>query len=197
MKPKVAVHKFASCDGCQLAFLTAGEDLLTLSSLVELVHFAEAGPVDPDAQVEIAFIEGSITTAHDIDRIKRIRSNSRYLITIGACATAGGLQALRNYAEAEQWAAAIYAQPEYISSLSTSTPIREHVKVDLELWGCPINTRQVMMVIRDLLFGVQPRIRQEKVCLDCKRQQQVCVMVTQGLPCMGPVTQTGCGAICP
>jgi sulfhydrogenase subunit delta len=197
MKPKVAVHKFASCDGCQLAFLNAGEELLTLSSLVELVHFAEAGAVAPDAQVDIAFIEGSITTAHDIDRIKRIRSNSHYLITIGACATAGGLQALRNYAQAEQWVSAIYAQPEYIESLSTSTPIRDHVKVDLELWGCPINTQQVLMVIRDLLFDVQPRIRQEKVCLDCKRQQQVCVMVTQGLACMGPVTQTGCGAICP
>ena len=104
---------------------------------------------------------------------------------------------MRNYAEAEQWVSAIYALPEYIESLSTSTPIREHVKVDLELWGCPINTRQVMMVIRDLLFDVQPRIRQEKVCLDCKRQQQVCVMITQGLACMGPVTQTGCGAICP
>ena len=197
MKPRVAVHKFASCDGCQLAFLNAGEDLLTLSSLVELVHFAEAGPVEPDAQVDIAFIEGSITTAHDIDRIKRIRDNSHYLITIGACATAGGLQALRNYTEAEQWVSAIYAQPEYIESLNTSTPIREHVIVDLELWGCPVNTRQVMMVVRDLLFDVQPRIRQEKVCLDCKRQQQVCVMVTQGLACMGPVTQTGCGAICP
>ena len=167
MKPKIAIHKFASCDGCQLAFLNAGEDLLTLSSLVELVHFAEAGPVEPDAQVDIAFIEGSITTAHDIDRITRIRDNSQYLITIGACATAGGLQALRNYAEAEQWVSAIYALPEYIESLSTSTPIREHVKVDLELWGCPINTRQVMTVIRDLLFDVQPRIRQEKVCLDC------------------------------
>lgn len=197
MKPKVAVHKFTSCDGCQLAFLNAGEALLTLSKLVEFVHFAEAGPVDPEAQVDIAFIEGSVSTAHDIERIQRIRHNSRYLITIGACATAGGLQALRNYTDAGQWTAAIYAQADYIDSLSTSTPIRDHVKVDLELWGCPINSHQVMRVIRDLLFDVQPHIAQEKVCLECKRRQQVCVMVTQGAPCMGPVTQTGCGAICP
>ena len=197
MKPRVAVHKFASCDGCQLAFLNAGEDLLSLAQQVELVHFAEAGPVNPDEQVDIAFIEGSITTPHDADRIERIRANSTYLVTIGACATAGGIQALRNYAEADKWISAIYAGPEYIQSLATSTPIREHVKVDLELWGCPVSSRQVFMVIRDLVSNIQPTIAHEKVCLECKRQQNVCVMVTRNEPCMGAVTQTGCGAICP
>jgi coenzyme F420-reducing hydrogenase gamma subunit len=197
IKPRVAVHKFASCDGCQLAFLNAGEELLNLATMVEFVHFAEAGPVDPDAKVDIAFIEGSITTPHDIDRINRIRTNSQQLITIGACATAGGIQALRNYADTEEWTDAVYAQPEYIQTLSTSTPIKEHVKVDFEIWGCPVNAHQVMLVIHDLLSGVTPHIRQEKVCLECKRQQNICVMVTQGTPCMGPVTQTGCGAICP
>jgi len=196
-KPRVAVHKFASCDGCQLAFLNAGEDLITLSSLVELVHFAEAGPVDPEASVDIAFIEGSITTPHDKDRIQRIRDSSRYLITIGACATSGGLQSLRNYVNGEKWLNAIYAQPEYIQTLSTSTPIKDHVNVDFELWGCPVNSRQVLHVVRDLLFGVIPALKQEKVCLECKRNQHICVMVTKGMPCMGPVTQTGCGAICP
>lgn len=197
MKPKIAVHKFASCDGCQLAFLNAGEDLLALSKLVDILHFAEAGPVNPDMQVDIAFIEGSITTPHDLDRIQRVRNNSKYLVTIGACATAGGLQALRNYVDSAQWVSAIYAQPEYIQSLTTSTPVKDHVKVDLELWGCPINSLQLLKVIRDLLFDVKPRIDAEKVCLECKRQQNICVMVTQGAPCMGPVTQTGCGAICP
>jgi len=197
MKPRVAVHKFASCDGCQLAFLNAGEDLLHLASLIHLVHFAEAGPVDPDAKVDIAFVEGSITTPHDLDRIQRIRDNSHYLITIGACATAGGLQALRNYASSEQWISEIYAKPEYIQALETSTAIREHVRVDFELWGCPINTKQLLIVIRDLLSNIQPHIREEKVCMECKRQNNVCVMVTRGIPCMGPVTQTGCGAICP
>jgi coenzyme F420-reducing hydrogenase gamma subunit len=197
MKPKVAIHKFSSCDGCQLAFLNAGEDLLTLSQLVDLVHFAEAGPLDPDARVDIAFIEGSITTPHDRDRIQRIRENSACLITIGACATAGGIQALRNYADADQWVSAIYAKPDFIQTLATSTPIRDHVRVDLELWGCPVSMQQVLLVIRDLLFAVRPRIPQEKVCLECKRRLQVCVLVAGGQPCMGPVTQTGCGAICP
>ena len=197
MKPKVAVHKFASCDGCQLAFLNAGEALLTLASLVDLVHFPEAGPVAPDIKVDSAFVEGSITTPEDLERLMRGRENSAYLITIGACATAGGLQALRNFAVAEDWMAAVYASPEYIQTLATSTPVREHVKVDLELWGCPVSGEQVLRAVRELLFGVVPQQEADKVCLECKRQQQVCVMVTRQLPCMGPVTRTGCGAICP
>ncbi|MGW8248834.1 MAG: NADH-quinone oxidoreductase subunit B family protein [Acidiferrobacterales bacterium] len=196
-RPKIAVHKFASCDGCQLAFLGMGEDLLTLSNLVDIVHFVEAGAVNPDVEVDIAFVEGSISTPDDLERIKAIRNHSRFLITIGACATAGGLQALRNFTDAKEWVAAIYAQPEYINSLDTATPIAAHVKVDLELWGCPVNGREVITAIRNLLSGVTPTIEQDKVCLECKRQNNVCVMVTRGLPCMGPVTRTGCGALCP
>lgn len=197
MKPKIAVHKFASCDGCQLAFLNAGEQLLSLAALVDITHFPEAGPVDEETKVDIAFVEGSITTPADENRIQRIRDNSRYLITIGACATAGGLQALRNFANTEEWVAAVYATPEYIQTLATSTPIRDHVKVDLELWGCPVNGQQVLRTVRDLLFGVTPKNEQDKVCMECKRQRHVCVMVSKGIPCMGPVTRTGCGAICP
>ena len=197
MKPKMAVHKFASCDGCQLAFLNAGEDLLLLAELVDVVHFPEAGPIDEEVNVDIAFVEGSITTPADKDRIQRIREKSQYLISIGACATAGGLQALRNFANVEEWVASVYATPEYIQILGTSTPISQHVKVDLELWGCPVNADQVLRVVRDLLSGVVPKKEVNKVCMECKRQRNVCVMVTKKMPCMGPVTRTGCGAICP
>lgn len=196
-KFKLAVHKFASCDGCQLAFLNAGPQLLQLAQLVEIVHFAEAGPVDPDAQVDIAFVEGSITTAEDVERIRRIRAKSRFLITIGACATAGGLQALRNLADAEQWVKEVYARPDYIRSLPTSTAIAEHVDVDFELWGCPVSMAQVMAAIRALLFGVAPVDDADKVCMECKRSLAVCVLVSRGEPCLGPVTRTGCGALCP
>ncbi len=196
-KPKVAVYKFSSCDGCQLAFLNAGEQLLALSELVDIVHFVEAGPTAPEERVDIAFVEGSITTEHDMERIQRVRENAQYLITIGACATAGGVQALRNLADGKEWINAIYASPEHISSLATSTPIAAHVKVDLELWGCPVNTRQVFAAVRALLFGVVPEVQRDSVCLECKRAGNVCVLVAQGLPCMGPVTQTGCGALCP
>jgi len=197
MKPRLAVHKFSSCDGCQLAFLNAGEALLTLSGLVEMVHFAEAGQVAPEAKADIAFVEGSITTPDDIERVRRVRAHSKYLITIGACATAGGVQALRNLADGQAWIAAVYASPQYISSLATSTPIAQHVKVDLELWGCPVNTAQVLAAVRALLFGVTPAVTRDSVCMQCKRAGNVCVLVTKGLPCMGPVTQTGCGALCP
>jgi len=196
-KPRLAVHKFSSCDGCQLAFLNAGEALLTLSELADIVHFAEAGPTAPEAHIDIAFVEGSIATPEDAERIKRIRDNSKYLITIGACATAGGVQALRNLVDGRQWLNAVYASPQYVNSLATSTPIADHVKVDLELWGCPVNTGQVLAAVRALLFGVVPVVSRDSVCMECKRDGNVCVLVAKGMACMGPVTQTGCGALCP
>ena len=196
-KPKVAVHKFSSCDGCQLAFLNLGEDLLTLSKLVEIVHFAEAGPVNEDMAVDIAFVEGSIATPDDLPRIERIRRNSRYLVSIGACATSGGIQALRNMANTGQWVAAIYASPETIHSLDESTAIARHVKVDFELWGCPVNRQQILTTVRALLSGVLPPLQHDSLCQQCKQQQATCVMVTKGVPCLGPVTRSGCGALCP
>ena len=197
MKPTVAVHKFSSCDGCQLAFLNLGEDLLTLAGLVDIRHFVEAGVADEDAAVDIAFVEGSVSTSADAQRLARIRANSRFLVTIGACATAGGIQALRNLHDAQAWTAAIYASPVYIDSLDTASPIRSLVKVDLELWGCPVNSRQVVAAVQQLLFGVAPLAQQDKLCLDCKRAGNPCVLVTRDEPCLGPVTHTGCGALCP
>lgn len=196
-KPRIAVHKFSSCDGCQLAFLNLGETLVQLADLVDIVHFAEAGPIASDAHVDVAFVEGSISTAHDLERIQQVRDNCTWLVTIGACATAGGVQALRGLAEAKVWVSEIYASPQYIDSLATSTPIADHVKVDLELWGCPVNSRQVLGALRALLSGVLPPDEDDKVCLECKRLQNVCVVVAKNLPCMGPVTRTGCGALCP
>ena len=197
MKPRVAVHKFSSCDGCQLAFLNAGEGLLQLTTLVEIVHFAEAGYVDEEAEVDIAFVEGSVSTPQELERIQMIRANSAMLITIGACATSGGLQALRNMHDAGEWIEGVYAQPEAIALMATSTPVSEHVKVDFELWGCPVNAAQVFAAVRSLLFGAVPTMEQEKVCLECKRRHNVCVMVARGEPCLGPVTHSGCGAVCP
>lgn len=196
-KPRLSVHKFTSCDGCQLAFLNAGENLLLLAELVEITHFTEAGFVDCETFCDIAFVEGSISTPEDMKRIQKIRQNSRFLITIGACATAGGIQALRNFADHDKWISAIYASPDHIHSLKTSTPISAHIKVDYELWGCPVNTTQVLAIIRSLLFQAKPRIKQESVCMECKRKGNVCVLVTKKMACMGPVTKSGCYALCP
>lgn len=155
--------------------------------------------MDPEAAVDIAFVEGSISTPEEAERIQAVRANSRFLVSIGACATSGGLQALRNFNAdgASGWTEAVYAQPGFINSLDTATPVAEHVRVDLELWGCPVNARQVFQAVRQLLFGVSPVVDKDKLCVECKRQQHVCVLVAKGIPCMGPVTHTGCGALCP
>jgi len=195
---RIAVHKFSSCDGCQLAFLNMGAGLLELAEQIEIVHFAEAGPVSELERVDVAFVEGSVVTAHDQTRIQAVRAHCDMLITIGACATSGGIQALKNLAhDAEQWPAELYAQPEYIDSLPTSTSIAEHVAVDFELWGCPINSEQVVAAVGSLLNGVKPQEDSDKLCLECKRQRHVCTLVAKGTPCLGPVTRNGCGALCP
>lgn len=196
-KAKIAVHKFSSCDGCQLSLLNLGETLLQLPQLVDIVHFAEAGPMNENEFIDIALVEGSINTQHDQQRIQQIRHHSAYLISLGACATSGGLQALRNNQDAQQWAARIYAKPEYLDTLKTATAITDHVKVDLELKGCPVDSKQVISALRQLLYGVTPVEDSRTLCMECKRQGHVCTLVTASKICMGPVTQAGCGALCP
>lgn len=196
-KPKLAVHKFSSCDGCQLALLNLGEPLLQLPALVDVVHFAEAGPCDPQAKADIALVEGSVSTPEDEHRIQQVRENSGLLICIGACATVGGLQALANFSDRDAWMAAVYARPDYIETLQTSNAISDYVKVDFEIPGCPVNSHQVVAALRSLLSGVNPHRETQPVCLECKRQGLACTLVSKGEPCLGPVTVSGCGALCP
>jgi coenzyme F420-reducing hydrogenase gamma subunit len=196
-KLSIAVHKFTSCDGCQLAFLNAEEALLSLFELNDVMHFSEAGPVDLSKKVDVAFVEGSISTPSEIERILKVRENSTFVIAIGACATAGGIQALRNLSDKDQWMSDIYATPQTIQTLKKSEPIAAHIKVDLEIQGCPIDARQAFAAIRSLMYGAKPRFKQDSVCLECKRAGNICVLVTKQNHCLGPVTQAGCGAICP
>ncbi|MBH0177631.1 MAG: oxidoreductase [Nitrospira sp.] len=196
-RPKLGVFKFASCDGCQLSVLNLEDDLLALGQALDIAYFPEASSGMKPGPYDIALVEGSITTPDDAARILALREQTATLITIGACATAGGIQALRNWADVESFKRAVYPSPQYIQNLSTSTPISEHVRVDFELWGCPIDKGQLLRVITDLLAGVRPRLSADSVCMECKRRGNVCVMVAKGIPCMGPVTRTGCGAICP
>ncbi|MET0067699.1 MAG: sulfhydrogenase subunit delta [Candidatus Thiodiazotropha sp.] len=196
-KPKLAVHKFSSCDGCQLALLNLGEPLLQLPDLVEIVHFAEAGPNAPDTPVDIALVEGSVSTPEDVERIQKVRAQSKLLVTIGACATAGGIQALANFTDRQNWMHAVYPNPEWIDVLSCSEPIARYVKIDFAIQGCPVTSKQVVSALRDLLSGITPRPEVQPVCMECKRKGLVCTLVSQGTPCMGPVTLAGCGALCP
>jgi coenzyme F420-reducing hydrogenase gamma subunit len=196
-KPKLAVWKFASCDGCQLSLLDCEEELLALAGEVEIAYFAEATSGAVGGPYDLSLVEGSVTTPHDAERIQRVRRASRHLVTIGACATAGGIQALRNFADVDDFISAVYASPEYVSTLETSTPISAHVSVDFELHGCPIDKRQLLEVMSAYLRGRRPSISSTSVCMECKRRGTVCVMVAHGTPCLGPVTHAGCGAICP
>jgi len=180
-----------------LSILNMEDELLALGEALDIAYFPEASSDMGPGPYDIAFVEGSITCPENLPRILDLRQQSTTLITIGACATSGGIQSLRNWADVEAFKKAVYPSPEYIHSLSTSTPISEHVKVDYELWGCPIDKQQLLRVLTDLLRGVTPHVPTHSVCLECKRQGHTCVLVAKGLPCLGPVTRTGCGAICP
>jgi sulfhydrogenase subunit delta len=196
-KPKLAVWKFASCDGCQLSILDCEDELLSIANAVDIAYFPEASRVMAKGPYDISLVEGSVTTPHDDARIQQIRSASKLLVTIGACATAGGIQALRNFKDVKEYASIVYASPQYIDSLGKSTPISDHVQVDYQLWGCPINKGQLVEVLSAFLNGRKPNIPAHSVCVTCKMHGTVCVMVAHGTPCLGPVTHDGCGALCP
>ena len=196
-KPTLAVWKFASCDGCQLTVLNLEEDLLPLAGEIDIADFLEASRATVSGPYDLSLVEGSITTPGDAERIREVRAASKSLVTIGACATSGGIQALRNFADVQEFLQIVYARPEYISTLSDSTAIAEHVPVDFELRGCPIDSSQLVDVVTAFLTHRRPNVRSHSVCVECKRRGTVCVMVAHGTPCLGPVTQAGCGALCP
>jgi sulfhydrogenase subunit delta len=194
---KVGIVKFASCDGCQLSLLDLEDELLDVVGKFDIVEFPEASSSRSSGPYDVLLVEGAISTDDQVREITELRSKAKTLVTIGACASYGGIQALRNWMDHDVVRAAVYAHPEYIDSLATATPVREHVKVDAELHGCPINQDQLRELLASVALGRRPQIREEAVCLDCKRRGVVCVLVSSGTPCLGPVTQSGCGALCP
>lgn len=196
-KPKLAVWKFSSCDGCQLSLLDCEDELLTLANTLDIAYFLEASRAQRKGPYDLSLVEGSISTPDDAERIRKVRQQSKYLVTIGACATAGGIQALRNFKDVDQFISVVYAQPHYIDTLATSTPIADHVRVDFELRGCPIDKGQLLEVINAFLNQRKPNIPRHSQCMECKQAGTVCVLVAKGTPCLGPVTQAGCGNLCP
>jgi sulfhydrogenase subunit delta len=197
VRPTVAVWKFASCDGCQLTILDCEDELLAIAEALDIRMFLEAGPSEMLDHFDISLVEGSITTAHDVERIRDVRARTGTLVTIGACATAGGIQALRNGADVGQFTSIVYARPDWIETLATSTPIAAHVRVDHELHGCPISKKELLDAITALLVGRRPPVTTHSVCVECKQSANTCLLVGNGTPCLGPVTHAGCGALCP
>jgi len=196
-RPTLAVWKFASCDGCQLTLLNCEDELLAVAERVQVAYFPEATRAVVAGPYDISLVEGSITTPADAERIQQVRAASRTLVTIGACATSGGIQALRNFADVGEFLSVVYAHPAYLATLDRSTPISAHVTVDFQLRGCPIDKAQLLEVLAAMLQGRRPRVPTYSVCVECKRRGTVCVAVADGMPCLGPVTQAGCGALCP
>lgn len=196
-RPRVGVVKFASCDGCQLQILDLEDELLVLTERFEFVEFAEATSRRSSGPFDVLFVEGSISTPEQIVEIVRLRAATKVLVTIGACATAGGIQALRTAAEHEAFRAAVYPAPAFVDSLDVASPVASYVTVDAELRGCPIDPNQLVELLTAVTTGRRPQLPDQAVCLECKRRGIECVVVTRGEPCLGPVTQTGCGAICP
>lgn len=197
-RPRLGVIKLASCDGCQLTLLDCEDELLAILGALELVYFNEAtSRRDDGGPFDLTLIEGSVCEPGQRDLVYAVRARSRKLITLGACANAGGIQALRNWADVEEYKRVVYAKPEYIEALATSTPVSAYVPVDFELRGCPIAKQQLVEVVTAMIVGRRPAIENEAVCAECKRKGNVCVMVAKGEPCLGPVTHTGCGALCP
>jgi sulfhydrogenase subunit delta len=196
-KPKLAVYKFSSCDGCQLSLLNLEDEILELAAALDIAYFLEATRTVKAGPYDIGLVEGSVSTPHEAERIKEVRDECKLLVTIGTCATAGGIQALRNFANADDYAKKVYAHPEFLHYLETSTPISAHVPVDFEVWGCPVNKATVVEVLAALLQNRRPNFPPSPVCVECKRKGIICVVVSQGIPCLGPVVHGGCGALCP
>ena len=196
-KPRLAVWKFSSCDGCQLSVLDCEDELLALAGAVEIAYFLEASSAVSEGPYDLSLVEGSISTPREEEQIRFVREQSKVLVTIGACATAGGIQALRNFADVKEFTQAVYAHPEYIDTLDHAHPISDYVKVDFELRGCPVNKRQLLELITATLHGRRPNVPRHSLCMECKQRGLVCVAVAHGTACLGPVTQAGCGALCP
>lgn len=195
--PKLAVWKFSSCDGCQLSLLDCEDELLAVANAVRIAYFPEATRSVMKGPYDLSLVEGSITTYDEARRLHEVRASSKRLIAIGACATAGGIQALRNFADVNDYVSAVYPRPDFIETLQRSTPIAEHVEVDFELRGCPISKFQLLEVVGAFLTGRKPAIPHYSVCIECKRRGNVCTLIARNQPCLGPITQAGCGAICP
>ena len=196
-RPKLAVWKFSSCDGCQLSLLDCEDELMAVAGAVEIAYFLEATRIEIKGPYDVSLIEGSVTTEHDRERLKRIRKQSKLVVAIGACANSGGIQALRNFRDVKELIEAVYARPDYIDTLTTSTALKDHITVDFELRGCPVNKYQLLEVLNALLNGRKANIPPWSQCIECKRSGTVCVSVAHGTPCLGPVTQAGCGTLCP
>ncbi len=196
-KPRIAIFDFACCEGCQLQIVNLEEEILDLLGVADVVEWREAIS-DQSDKYDIAIIEGSITRPEDEERIKKIREKAGVLIALGACATTGGINKLKNNFKLNDVKQYVYADNADMPHLDTAATkaVDEVVKVDFKVHGCPIDRSEFTYIVRSLLLGKTPEIPDYPVCVECKAKGNPCLW-EDGQVCLGPVVRAGCGARCP
>ena len=194
MKPKVAFFDFTSCEGCQLDALNLEGELIDLLAAVDIVNFREV-KTEREENYDIAFVEGSISRESEIPRLKKIRDQAKVLIALGACASIGGVNCLKNSLPTDEALRIVYKDDARYYDTIPARPINAVVPVDYYVRGCPINTDEFLKVVKALLLGKKPEIPNYPVCVECKMAGNVCVF-ERGMFCLGPVIRAGCNAIC-
>ena len=196
MKPTVGFFEFSCCEGCKLQVLELEDQLLDILSLVDIVEGREI--MDKQAEhMTIAFVEGSITRSSEIPRLEEIRKKCDILIAIGACACIGGINAIKNQYTEEDVRKYVYKdQADYWTDTIPTRPLRTYVDVDYELHGCPVSGDEFLSVVKALLTGQKPHIKDYPLCVECKLKENVCLF-HRGQFCLGPVVRAGCDAACP
>lgn len=196
-KPKVAFFDFSCCEGCQLCALDlTPEQLLDLLNVIEIVEWREAISETAENGYDVAIIEGSITRDSDIPRLKKIRETAKILITLGSCSTIAGINALKNFQSIEECQKDVYPDGPEKYETAKARAIHEIVPVDAFIPGCPIDTGEFVRVVKNLVLGKNPAIPTYPVCVECKKNENVCVY-EKGIQCLGPVIRAGCNARCP
>jgi sulfhydrogenase subunit delta len=196
-RPRVAIFDFACCEGCQLQIVNLEEEILDLIDNLEVVEWREAMS-EQSREYDIAIIEGSITRLEDEQRLELIRTRAKTLIALGACATIGGVNKLKNVFETQEVKKCVYGKSADMPHLATmpAKAVDEVVKVDFKIHGCPIDRKELTYVIRCLLMGKRPEIPEWPVCVECKSKGNPCLW-DYGQVCLGPIIRAGCGARCP
>lgn len=196
-KIHLAIFKLSSCSGCQQQLIDLGEDLLTIIEKIEVAYFLEASSKTNSGPYDVAIIEGSISAPWEVELVKEIREKSKVVVSFGSCATYGGIQALRNWMEFEDVKKQVYPKPELVDALEKTSPISDYIKVDYAISGCPPDKNQILKALKQIIVGKRSYHREESLCQECKRRNNICVLVVKGIPCLGPIIKEGCGALCP
>jgi len=196
-RPRIGIFKYSSCAGCQFQLLFFQEEVVQTLEAVEIVYGRmETSAGNADGPFDVALIDGAITEAWQADELKRVRQVSTYLVPIGSCAVNGGVPAIKNLEPELDVQRRVYPDVAPIHSMRAE-PVDRYVRVDAYVRGCPMSERDLHELVTSLLLGRPPHGSDYSVCVECKLKGNTCVLVARGEPCMGPVTNGGCGALCP